>query len=322
MLGKSAMPTRITRVVMAADDGYARPLAAAGRSVIRHLGDDRSLEFYVLDMGIAAANRTALEASFRRANVEVIWLTNAQQAVAELPTYGWFTTAAYARLLIPDVLPQNVDRALYLDCDLVVRRCVGELYDSDLTGCVARAVPDMGAAYVACPWGVGGWFELGLKPSDFNFNTGVMLMDLAAWRQDKIGQGAIEYAREYAQRGREHPLNVDQESLNATAGRRMQPVDPRWNQQGELFQTACAAVLPYPSELIDKVRKDPWVIHYSTGGKPWKSGCSHPWLSEWFSNLDQTEFKGWRPAGPTKAKVLFRKARSAAGHVGRRLGFL
>jgi lipopolysaccharide biosynthesis glycosyltransferase len=312
------MSTRMTRVVMAADDGYARPLAAAGRSVIRHLGDDRALEFYVLDMGISAGNRAALEASFHGPNVEIIWLTSAQRAVAELPIYGWFTTAAYARLLIPEVLPQNVERALYMDCDLVVRRCVGELYDSDLTGCVARAVPDMGAAFVSCPWGVGGWFELGLSPSDFNFNTGVMLMDLAAWRREGIGRAAIDYAREYAQRGREHPLNVDQESLNATAGRRMLAVDPRWNQQGELFQTASAAVLPYKDEVIDKIRKDPWVIHYSTGAKPWKFGCPHPWLGEWFSNLDQTEFKGWRPAGPTKAEVLLRKAGSVAKLAGRR----
>ena len=155
---------------MAADDGYARPLAAAGRSVIRHLGEGRSLEFYVLDMGISPANRAAIEASFRSPRVEVIWLTSGQQAVKGLPIYGWFTTAAYARLLIPDLLPQHVERALYLDCDLVVRRCIGELYDSEMSGCLALAVPDQGAAFVASPWGVGGWFELGRSPSDHNFN--------------------------------------------------------------------------------------------------------------------------------------------------------
>jgi lipopolysaccharide biosynthesis glycosyltransferase len=307
---------------MAADDGYARPLAAAGRSVIRHLGDDRTLELYVLDMGISAGNRAALEASFRQPKVETIWVTSAQQAVAELPLHAWFTTAAYARLLIPEVLPQSVDRALYMDCDLVVRRCIGELYDSDLTGCVARAVPDTGCAFVSCPWGVTGWFDLGLSPSDYNFNTGVMVMDLDAWRRDGIGRAAITYAREHAQRGGEHPLNVDQEALNATAGRRVLPVNPRWNQQGELFQPACAAVMPYSEEVIAQLRSDPWVIHYSNEAKPWKFGCPHPWTQEWFSNLDQTEFKGWRPAGPTKAQVILRGARAAAGRAGRRLGLL
>jgi lipopolysaccharide biosynthesis glycosyltransferase len=308
----------MTRVVMAADDGYARPLAAAGRSVIRHLGGDRSLEFYVLDMGISPSNRRAIEASFRRPGVEVIWLTSGQEAVKGLPTYGWFTTAAYARLLIPTLLPQQVERALYLDCDLVVRRCIGELYDSEMNGSVALAVPDQGAAFVACPWGVGGWFELGRSASDHNFNTGVMLMDLAQWRRDAIGQAAIDYARTHGTR--EHPLNVDQESLNATAGRRMASVDPRWNQQGELFQSANAVVLPYPRDVVENLRKDPWIIHYSTGGKPWKFGCAHPWVDEWFTNLDETEFRGWRPAGPTKGQLLVSRTRSALGRVTRQLG--
>jgi lipopolysaccharide biosynthesis glycosyltransferase len=98
----------------------------------------------------------------------------------------------------------------------------------------------------------------------------------------------------------------------------MLPVDPRWNQQGELFQSAPAAVQPYSQETVDKVRKDPWVIHYSTGDKPWKFGCAHPWVDEWFANLDQTEFKGWRPAGPTKAEMLLHRARSAAKLASRR----
>lgn len=308
----------MTRVVMAADDGYARPLAAAGRSVIRHLGADRSLELYVLDMGISPANRSAIEASFRRPGVEVVWLTSGQEAVRGLPTHSWFTTAAYARLLIPDLLPPHVDRALYLDCDLVARRSVGELYDTKMNGCVALAAPDQGAAFVACPWGLGGWFELGRSASDYNFNTGVMLMDLALWRRDRIGHEAIEYARTHG--NREHPINVDQESLNATAGRRMGSLDPRWNQQGELFQSANAIVLPYSSDIMRSVRTDPWIVHYSTHGKPWKFGCTHPWAHEWFANLDQTEFRGWRPAGPTKGQLLVRRTRSVLGQATRRLG--
>ena len=99
----------------------------------------------------------------------------------------------------------------------------------------------------------------------------------------------------------------------------MASVDPRWIN-GELFQSANAVVLPYPREVVEAVRKDPWIVHYSTGGKPWKFGCAHPWADEWFENLDQTEFRGWRPTGPTKSQLLVSRTRSVLGRVTSQLG--
>jgi lipopolysaccharide biosynthesis glycosyltransferase len=315
--------TRMTRVAMAADDGYARTLAAAGRSLIRHLGGGRELELYVLDMWISSENRDKLAASFDHPRTRLFFSTEAKQAVAGLPTYAWFTTAAYARLLLPDVLPASADRVLYLDCDVVVRRCVGELFDMPMSGAIALAVPDMGAAFVACRFGVGGWFDAGRSAADLNFNTGVMVMDLVAWRHERIGTTAIEYARQYA-RTRDgqgdYRLNVDQEALNATAGRRMLAVDPRWNQQGWLFHASNEAVLPYSRETLRQVRRDPYIVHFSTAAKPWIYGCKHPSVAEWFENLDHTEYRGWRPSAPTRVQRLARRARSALSVVARRLG--
>jgi lipopolysaccharide biosynthesis glycosyltransferase len=230
---------------------------------------------------------------------------------------GWFTTATYARLLIPELLPESVSKALYMDCDLVARRCVGGLFDLPLEGRAALAVPDQGAAYVCCPWGLAHWYESGRAPSDFNFNAGVMLMDLELWRREKIGRQALEYVQ-----SPRHQLNQDQEALNAIIGTRIGAVDPHWNQQGELFQKPAAIVLPYSRELVQSVVDDPWIIHYSLGTKPWHHGCEHPWVPEWFRYLDETVFKGWRPPAPPRRKIAIMKARNVMGQVARRLGLL
>jgi lipopolysaccharide biosynthesis glycosyltransferase len=189
------MSGKLVRVAFASDDGYARPLAVAGRSVIRHLGTDRNLELYLLDMGISELNRRKIEESFAGPQVKVNWITGTPEAVAGLPSGGpWLTSSAYARLLLPDLLPADVDRVLYLDCDLVVRRCVGELYDLELDGAIALAVLDMGSPFVCSLWA---WEVGSSREGSFrsNFNTGVMLMDLAAWRREQIGQTVLEYAR-------------------------------------------------------------------------------------------------------------------------------
>jgi lipopolysaccharide biosynthesis glycosyltransferase len=287
------MSGKLVRIAFATDDGYARPLAVAGASVIRHLGDNCNLELYVLDMGIAKLNRRKIEESFARPKVKVSWITGSQDSVSGLPSGGpWITRSTYARLLLPELLPAHVDRVLYLDCDLVARRCLSELYDLEFDGAVALAVQAMAAPFVCSMWGVGGWFEAGRASSDINFNAGVMLMDLTAWRREQVGQIALGYARACDP---DHPLVADQESLNATFGRRIRSIDPRWNQQSELFSNVHASLLPYSRERLNNLRSDPWVIHYSQASKPWQADCSHPWVSEWYRNLDETAYRGWRP---------------------------
>ncbi|MET0281448.1 MAG: glycosyltransferase family 8 protein [Steroidobacteraceae bacterium] len=280
------------RVVLAADDGYSRPLAVTARSVAANLSPGRSLEIFVLDMGISDANKAAIRASLDLPRTRVIFVGDVGKAVEGLPTYGWFSTAAYGRLLIPDLLPEHVDRAIYLDSDVIVRHCLGELYDKDFEGKVALAVPDMGASFVCSPWGLAGWYEAGRSPSDFNFNSGMMLLDLQAWRREGIGRAALEYART------QHKLNLDQESINATAGTRIGAVEPRWTLQGEYFQRVCQLAMPYTNETIEAIGKDPWVIHYSLPTKPWQYRSDHPWTQEWFTYLEQTAYRGWRPSPP------------------------
>ncbi|HEX3776566.1 MAG TPA: glycosyltransferase family 8 protein [Polyangiaceae bacterium] len=304
-------------VVLAADDGYARALATAGRSLIANLGADRRLCLSVLDMGFSPENRQKLMSSFGHKRVRVNWVDSARELVAGLPTRAWFSTAAYARFLIPELLPESVERALYLDCDLIARRCVGELYEIPMKDRVALAVPDMGAPFVCSPWGTPHWFEFGRNPADANFNSGVLLMDLVAWRREKLREQLLDYVRSDRYGG-----NLDQEALNAVLGNRIGHLDPHWNQQGEVHKKLYSVALPYHRDLVESVRADPWIVHYSTWPKPWILDCDHPWTAEWFRYLDQTAFAGWRPQGPSRRQQLVGRARHIVGRVGRRLGLL
>jgi len=103
------MSSKLVRVAFATDNGYARALAVAGGSVIRHLEKDRSLELYVLDMGISKLNRRKIEESFAGPRVKVSWITGRQEAVSGLPPGGpWITRSTYARLLLPDVMRRRL----------------------------------------------------------------------------------------------------------------------------------------------------------------------------------------------------------------------
>lgn len=305
-------PQDTVHLVLAADDGYARALAAAGRSAVATLSPDRRLCIHVLDVGISQANRAAVVRSLAGDRVEVAWVEGVRERVADLPSIWWFTQAIHARLLIPDLLTREVERAVYLDCDVIVERDLGELFDTAMADDAAvMAVPDVQAPLVGSYAGVPLWHERGLPPGRWNFNSGVMLMDLDVWRRDGIGEAAVACMRAAP----EGVVVLDQHALNIAASGRIGALDPRWNQQAELFwDSGYDQSLPYSREQVEDVRHDPWIVHFSNKVKPWHNGDPHPLAARWTYYLDQTAYAGWRPAPrPLAVRALRLPARKAQG---------
>ncbi|MDX6393933.1 MAG: hypothetical protein QOJ73_4996 [Streptosporangiaceae bacterium] len=295
---------RIT-TVLAADDRFSRPLAATVASIVSQLSPGRELDLYLCDMGITAQNREMISAAAARPEVRLHWVTALGEKVGHLPeAVPGISRAAYARLFIPSVLPPGLDQALYLDSDLIVRRCVGELFDSPLGDFAARAVADAGSPYVSSLHGVPYWSRYGRRADEVNFNSGVLLLNLPAWREEDITGAAVAYLTD----GR-HQFLVDQEAINAVLPGRIGQLDPHWNVQTEHFQPSHQATLPLDEEQLAEVVKDPWIVHFTTAVKAWSYECTHPFRDDWFASLDQTPYRGWRPS---RAAYLAGQARGIA----------
>jgi lipopolysaccharide biosynthesis glycosyltransferase len=278
-------------VVLAADEAFSRPLAVTIRSIVAHLSPARELDLYVFDMGIGAASRARIAQMAEHPDVHLRWVTDVREKVANLPqAWPHISTATYARLFIPALLPASATKALYLDCDLIVRRCVGDLYDTPMGEFAAMGVADAGAPFVSSRFGVPYWWRAGRSADELNINAGVLLMNLSAWREGDVSLTALEYL------AKEHQFQGDQEAINAVLPGRIGKVDPRWNQQTLLFAPELAAALPYSDEQMAQLRSDPWIVHYSTHIKPWNYESTHPFRGEWFARLDETPYRGWRPS--------------------------
>jgi len=278
--------------VLAADDRFSRPLAATVRSIVSQLSPGRGLDLYLCDMGITPLNREKIEAAAAHPQVRLHWVEGLGEKVEHLPeAVPGVTRAAYARLFIPHVLPPGIDRALYLDSDLIARRCVGELFDSPIGDFAALGVADAGSPYVSSLYGVPHWSRYGRRADDVNFNSGVLLLNLTAWREEDLTGAAVAYLTD----GR-HQFLVDQEAINAVLPGRIGQLDPRWNVQTEHFQPQHQGMLPLDEEQLVELIKDPWIVHFTTAVKAWSYECTHPFRDEWFANLDQTPYRGWRPS--------------------------
>lgn len=287
------------------NDAFAMPLAAMVRSALDALRPGWTLELHVLDGGLSDDSRRRLERSWQGAPLVAHWRTPDFARLAGLPVDAKWSQATYYRLLLPDCLPSDVDRVLYLDCDMVVVKDLVDLWEEPFHEALCLAVQDPTSAYfdpAAVPAAkraypeevrVRNWRELGLPPESPYFNAGLLSIDLAAWRREGLARKLVDCLHE----NREHVTYVDQYALNVVCAGRWRMLDPRWNRP------ACLTSAPpdswddplYTRDGWERLLADPWIVHYIGGDKPWHRGGPPAERNRLFAALDRTDWAGWRP---------------------------
>ncbi len=180
-------------LVCGADAGYVMPLAVMLRSAIANLGAGRALDVYVVDGGIPETQKERVACSCRSERVTLHWLSVDRSSLKALPTWGRMSATTYDRLLVAQLLPPGVAKAIWLDCDMVVKADLGRLWTADLAQHHALAVQGIGAPYVSSRSGICSYRQLGIPKDAKYFNAGVMVLNLDLWRRDDVARSAIEY---------------------------------------------------------------------------------------------------------------------------------
>lgn len=97
--------------------------------------------------------------------------------------------ATYYRCILSELLPVDIDRLLYLDCDIVIVGDISEYWNTPLndeTG--VAAVADMGCDDAAR-------YEILKYPmEDSYFNAGVLLINLDYWRKNDVAHACVDYS--------------------------------------------------------------------------------------------------------------------------------
>ncbi len=157
---------------------------------------------------------------------------------------------AYGRLFLPDLLP-DADSCLYLDCDLIVTCPVDPLLERASSVCLLHAD---GTGRRADSLDNRAFEQLGLDMSKPYFNSGVLVLNLAQWRSERVSDRCLEFARKH----RDLLMSADQMVLNALFGDRFEPF-------GEVFNTAI-----WPSSpAIAPAERTGRIFHLVGAPKPW-----------------------------------------------------
>lgn len=297
-------------IVSGADDAYTLPLAVTIASAIQSLSSDRRLDVYILDGGISDASKKRLLASWEDPRVSVRWVPVSRESFEQFPVSHHVNAATYMRLAIAEYLPQSVNRAIYLDADMLVLRDLGCLWDEPQGDAAVLAVQDYAAPYIdastslktfhktepylAAVRPIGNYRELGLPADAEYFNGGMLVIDVNAWREQKLANQFFECLDNH----REHVLWWDQYALNVVLAGAWRSLDLRWNQGAHLFVYPDAGDSPFDSFTHRQIVDDPWIVHFCSPDKPWNYFCRHPSTDAFRHQVRQTDWYDWKPARP------------------------
>jgi lipopolysaccharide biosynthesis glycosyltransferase len=199
----------------------------------------------------------------------------------ELPTNKFFPATIYYRLLAPRILANDINKILYLDSDLVVRRSLRGLWEIDLDGYALAAVED--AKWDPTKEAFISVFSMELAPDTKYFNSGVMLINLSYWRLNAVSERAIAFVKNHQER-----LNFwDQDALNAVLNGRWIILPAVWNAHHQ--QVAG----------VSRVA-DPAIVHYCGDIKPWHwrwHEILHPYKYEYHRYRKRTPWRRYKPEG-------------------------
>lgn len=290
-------------IALAADDNYAQHVAVVIASVMSNT-TAKDVSFYLLSDGIKERKLNKIEntATNFGAKVNVLDLSKFD-LFDKLFTSGHISKAAYFRLDIANLVPETVKKIIYTDVDLVVREDVQELWNFNLQGKPLAAVPDLGIMsskrLMTQKHDV-----LGIDVNDEYFNSGVLIIDIDAWRKKNYAKKVIELA------SAGNLPHHDQDALNKVFYKNWQPLPLKWNVIPPVYNLFAKLLLKnrFRKSAIE-AKKAMCIMHFAGRYKPWEFEKQKTFNNEYYDYLQKTAFKNEKmpqPGRNMKGKSLAR----------------
>lgn len=281
-------------VVYVSNEAYARHLCVSLCSLCDSNQDEEELTFHVISTGISDRSKAKIRKTAASFGRRVNWIAFSDleaRLTAELgqaADTGAFDVSTMGRLFLGELLPADLSRVLYLDCDTVVLRPLRRLWITKLGDCVLGAVQEPTIYREVREY-------LDFAGSDPYYNAGVLLIDLARWRRESVQNRVIACYERIAP----HALFNDQDALNALLRGRIHGLLPKWNFfsnyryfRYDTLTDLSPSYRDVPRESFRAARHHPAVIHYAGAERPWKAGAHNPYGAAYERYLEMTPWAG------------------------------
>ena len=246
--------------VFCIDDAYVMPFQVFFHSLEATDSIPTSASLFILHTtALSSTSIGMLEAFLGRYGRSASFVDATALIPADLPIRpgDHVSPATFYRLFIAEILPAEIEQAVYLDADMLALRSIAYLFEQPVQGLVAAA-DHCSPGNEILLWGeCGGTY----------FQAGLLVIPLQIWREQGILQRFLEVMADE----RDRIQWWDQDVLNIALRDRWQRL-PVWFNVCEAVNSA----LPLPL-----VEEHAALIHYSGSSKPWNTLNPSPFTSHW-----------------------------------------
>ena len=254
------MNVKTINICLSCDDNYTKYAGVVIASILANSNDNDNLMFYILDGGISKEKKQQISSLTSIKNCQINFVPideNMFSDYAKVKTHKYISIATYYRLKAPSLLP-NVDKIIYLDCDVVVNTSLKELYEIDIKDYLLAGVSDNKKRMV--------------KENPTYVNAGILVFNLEKMRQENTEEEFYNYTKENVN----NITKGDQEIINEVCKGKIKVIDSQWNVQTSNFVNR------------SDYTTNPKIIHYLSKEKPWKFGSYSYHKKYWFKYLQLT----------------------------------
>lgn len=254
-------------ILCATDENYAAYCGVMLTSLLRS-NPHNHIHVHILTEGLSKEETQRFDKLSKKYDCTIDIHTVSPEQLKGIPEkIGKWPRSTCFRLLAPDLLPDDVTRVIYLDCDIIVDTDLMPLWNYDLSGMAIGAVTEEEGNNSVLINGIKELFNNGDLPQKY-FNAGVMVMDLKQIRASRLHHKAIQLIKEH----QENLLYPDQDALNIALCNNWKPIPLKWNIQGCFFQRITFTLL-HDNER--KMMVD--IANRRSGGIFHFTGRTHPW---------------------------------------------
>ena len=244
-------------IVLAANFSYADQVMTTVKSICYH---NRSLRFYLINSDFPNEWFKQLNKRLQKFDSEIINCRVTSEQISLYKTDISYTV--FLRYFVADFVKE--DKALYLDCDLVVTKNLDDLFATDLQDYPLAAIRDFGGR---------AYFGREI------FNAGVLLINNVLWKQDNITQKLIDLTNEW----HDKVDQADQSILNMLFENKWLELDFD-NNHIVIHERFANYSFPDGQEY-------PGIIHYLSERKPWQVHAGQTYRDVWwyYHDMEWTE---------------------------------
>ena len=228
------------------------------RSIVKNGGEEH-YDAYILHSDLTDADMDAVRAVSDRGSCRFLSVDAGD--FDGFPESSRYPRQIYYRLAAPLLLPEELDRILYLDVDTLVINPLKELYTMDFQGNYYIACTHIREALTKL-----NDRRLNVPDGSPYVNTGVMVLNLPALREnltmDEIRRTALQKIDSF--------WLPDQDLLTVLHGDKILLADTQKYNLSDRILNIYNANPKNPRHNLDWVRENTVVIHYCGKNRPWK----------------------------------------------------